>query len=75
MFEAFHIQRSESIERERKCRRYSDQVAMEATYAAHITGDMRAEVMKNEVEVILDFHTWLDNLSQRFYRSNPAAMH
>lgn len=51
------------------CRCYTDQVAMEATYAAHITGDKRAEVMKNEVKVILDIHTWLDNLSQRFYKS------
>lgn len=47
---------------------------MEATYAAHITSDKRAEVMTTEVKVILDFHIWFDDPSQRFYRSNPTAM-
>lgn len=46
---------------------------METTYAAHITGDKKAEVMKNEGKVILYFHTQLDNLGQRLYRSNPVS--
>lgn len=46
---------------------------MEATYAAHITGDMMAEAMKNKVKVILDFHTWLKN--PKLYRSHPTAIH
>lgn len=63
------------VHREKKCRCYTDQVATKAAYAAHITSDRRTEVMKNEVEVILDFHKWLDNLSQSFYRLNHRAMH